>query len=134
MRLVLAHEIPTSMRKLNEEKVKTLTADAVIITRTLNKGGHEWLPRMKIIFDLNDMPGVSDPNAVSLRRRIRAIPFKAKFEGNSKYMHSFSHCFTDFVVCCLGYCILFCFNHTFFNPFFFTLDKLCHFLQQKLTL
>lgn len=87
MRLVLAHEIPTSMRKLNEEKVKTLTGDAVITTRTLNKGGHSWLPKMKILLDLNDMPEVSDPTAISLRRRIRAIPFKAKFEGKSKYMH-----------------------------------------------
>lgn len=87
MRLVLAHEIPASMRKLNEEKVKTLTGDAVITTRTLNKGGHEWLPKMKIILDLNDMPDVSDPTAISLRRRIRAIPFRAKFEGNSIYMH-----------------------------------------------
>ena len=87
MRLVLAHEVPTSMRKLNEEKVKTLTGDAVITTRTLNKGGHEWLPKMKIILDLNDMPEVSDPTAVSLRRRIRAIPFKAKFAGKSIYMH-----------------------------------------------
>ena len=87
MRLVLAHEIPTSMRKLNEEKVKTLTGDAVITTRTLNKGGHSWLPKMNIMLDLNDMPEVSDPTAISLRRRIRAIPFRAKFEGKSKYMH-----------------------------------------------
>lgn len=87
MRLALAHEVPTSMRKLNEEKVKTLTGDAVITTRTLNKGGHSWLPKMKILLDLNDMPEVSDPTAVSLRRRIRAIPFRAKFEGKSKYMH-----------------------------------------------
>lgn len=87
MRLVLAHEIPASMRKLNEEKVKTLTGDAVITTRTLNKGGHEWLPKMKIFLDLNDMPEISDPTAVSLRRRIRAIPFRAKFDGNSAFMH-----------------------------------------------
>lgn len=87
MRLVLAHEIPTSMRKLNEEKVKTLTGDAVITTRTLNKGGHSWLPKMKILLDLNDMPEVSDPTAVSLRRRIRAIPFKAKFMGKANFMH-----------------------------------------------
>ncbi len=87
MRLVLAHEIPASLRKLNEEKVKTLTGDAIITTRTLNKGGHSWLPKMKILLDLNDMPEVSDPTAVSLRRRIRAIPFKAKFEGKAKYMH-----------------------------------------------
>lgn len=87
MRLVLAHEIPTSMRKLNEEKVKTLTGDAVITTRTLNKGGHSWLPKMKILLDLNDMPEVSDPTAVSLRRRIRAIPFKAKFKGKANFMH-----------------------------------------------
>ena len=87
LRLVLAHEIPASMRRLNEEKIKILTGDAVITTRTLNKSGHEWLPRMKIILDLNDMPEVSDPTAVSLRRRIRAIPFRAKFKGNSMFMH-----------------------------------------------
>ena len=87
MRLVLAHEIPTIMRKLNEEKVKTLTGDAVITTRTLNKGGHSWLPKMKILMDLNDMPDVSDPSSISLRRRLRAIPFKAKFKGKSKFMH-----------------------------------------------
>ena len=87
MRLVLGHEIPASMRKLNEEKVKTLTGDAVITTRTLNKGGHSWLPQMKFLLDLNDLPEVSDPTAVSLRRRLRAIPFNARFEGNSSFMH-----------------------------------------------
>lgn len=88
MRMVLAHEIPTAMRKINEEKVKTLTGDAVITTRTLNKGGHSWLPRMKILMDLNDMPEVSDPTSISLRRRLRAIPFNAFFQkGDKSYMH-----------------------------------------------
>lgn len=88
MRMVLAHEIPTAMRKINEEKVKTLTGDAVITTRTLNQGGHSWLPRMKIIMDLNDMPEVSDPTSISLRRRLRAIPFNAFFQkGDKSYMH-----------------------------------------------
>ena len=87
MRIVLAHEVPGTMRKLNEERIKTLTGDALITTRTLNKGGHSWQPQMKIIFDLNDLPEISDPTAVSLRRRIRVIPFNAIFHGNAKFMH-----------------------------------------------
>ena len=88
LRLVLAHEVPTSLRKINEERIKTLTGDAAITTRTLFQGGHTWRPKMKIVLDLNDIPEVTDPTSVSLRRRIRPISFSAFFQkGNDKYMH-----------------------------------------------
>ena len=88
LRIVCAHEVPTSFRKMNEEKIKTLTGDSMIATRTLYGKVREWRPKMKLLMDLNDMPEISDPTSVALRRRIRAIPFTAFFQhGNDKFMH-----------------------------------------------
>ena len=67
-------------RRLNESLIKALTGGDAIQARHLYQEPFEFTPQMKLFFGTNHRPTIRD-DSLGMWRRVRLIPFEAKFEG-----------------------------------------------------
>ncbi|MBF0234728.1 MAG: hypothetical protein HQK65_17050 [Desulfamplus sp.] len=77
-RYVIATEVNINQR-LDEAKVKALTGGDTITARHLRENYFQYTPKLTLFMGVNHLPIVSGDDAIF--RRIRVIPFNAKFEG-----------------------------------------------------
>ena len=78
-RLVTSFEVKEHAR-LDESRVKALTGGDPITARFLHREFFTYTPQFKIWLAVNHKPNVSDTSH-GFWRRVRLIPFEAKFEG-----------------------------------------------------
>lgn len=65
---------------LDGEKLKKWSGDSIVVTRSLNQQGGEWIPSFRLIIDTNSVLRSStyDP---AYRARLRIIPWDVSFAG-----------------------------------------------------
>ena len=69
-------------RQLNEPLIKALTGGDAISARHLYHEPFEFTPELKLFFGTNHRPAIQD-DSPGIWRRVRLIPFEAKFEGKN---------------------------------------------------
>lgn len=82
MRFVVAAETQ-QVSRFNEAKVKQITGESKIKARFLYQEFFEFKNQAKLWLSLNHLPRIEDTSD-GMWRRIRIVPFNAKFEGEKK--------------------------------------------------
>jgi len=73
-------------RRLNEAFVKALTGGDAMRARFMRKDSFEFIPELKLFVGTNHKPVIRDTSG-GMWRRIRLIPFEAKFRGADRDPH-----------------------------------------------
>jgi putative DNA primase/helicase len=84
-RLVAVSETLAGVR-LDEARLKEITGKETIVSREHFKSNDEYEPQFKIWLMTNSLPVIRETND-GIWRRLRIIPFHAKFEGAERDLH-----------------------------------------------
>ena len=76
----------SSARRLNEERLKSITGGDPITARFLHREFFSFQPQCKIVLAVNTLPQVED-NSHGFWRRVKTIPFSVCFKGESRNEH-----------------------------------------------